>query len=330
MFTDPVVEAIIRSQLAIDAGAGISADDVLMIEDFSDDAPALLQSDGNRLIIYSLDDLKHCSNLKSVALCDQSIANLDGLRDLSLLESVVIIDCALLNDISPLSEMKHLQQAVLLSTPIQEYGPVLALDSLTTFVASGFFTTQDLSPLTATSNLEKFFLRGVTAETDYTPLRNHRKMKEVELSFIDPAAFRELVSSFPDLRMFDISHSAIIGGDLAALSSHVLTHVKLYRCNIIDDLYPFSSHAEMQALYIVECNLADIGFVENMTSLATVDLRGNPVRDFTPLFHLPNLQKLIISQSDGIDEDELRKNLPNTEIVLGLYHQADIPSQIAR
>lgn len=174
MFTDPVVEAIIRSQLAIDAGAGISADDVLMIEDFSDDAPALLQSDGNRLIIYSLDDLKHCSNLKSVALCDQSIANLDGLRDLSLLESVVIIDCALLNDISPLSEMKHLQQAVLLSTPIQDYGPVLALDSLTTFVASGFFTTQDLSPLTATSNLEKFFLRGVTAETDYTPLRNHR------------------------------------------------------------------------------------------------------------------------------------------------------------
>jgi internalin A len=58
------------------------------------------------------------------------------------------------------------------------------------------------------------------------------------------------------------------------------------------------------ALYLVETNTSDISPLSGLESLEHLDLRGNRIRDLSPLLTLPNVFFLYIDENDFDTSDE--------------------------
>lgn len=337
VFADAVVETVIRDILEKPEGP-ITEEDMRSVEEFSYSPLDAWYAEGNTAdqvkdfsadaypAILSIDDLAHCTSLRTLWLYGQSIDSLEALRGLTALESVDLTMCESITDLSPLSGKESLHTMSLSGVPVQSYEPVFSLPNLTVFVGSGFTGGIDLSPLAKTRSLETFFLHGVVSKGDYSPLTNHPNMKSVALYGIDSDMFITLMQSWPHLGMFDISNASITSEDLETIADHKLTHIKLYNCPGIVDLTPLIAQREMLSIFIVRCGVEDVTPLTQMPSLSVrIELRENPVTDLTPLAQMKSLERLVVSKSDAYTQEELEALLPET--IVEIRQEVIIPAE---
>lgn len=307
---DPVVESVIRRQLAKPDGPLTQAD---MLRVWAFEYGGNL-ADTQK--IASLDDLAMCANLRTLSLTDQPVDSLAALRGLAL-ESITLLGVPVA-DLTPLGGMDSLRQFVAISAPIADWAPVLALPGLSTFVSFAGGAV-DLSPLKETGALEVFFLRGVTRPVDYTPLAGHKGLRRVALAWLAEGALGPLVSNWPQLEGLEVSHAATTGDELAAvLAGRQITSLRLLDCPALGGLGALAGQHALVNLQLDQCGTLDLAPLAGLASLQRLDMRRTHAEDLSPLTQCPALRTLLVSDGyAGISLEAARALLPGVEVSAG-------------
>lgn len=109
---------------------------------------------GYRLKSSDLEPLKYAKNLKAIDFGHHDITTLDFLKGLDL--ELVILGDNMIEDISVLGEMPHLQYAELFMNRITDISPLANCEALLDLNLTGNYVT-DLSPLDACNMLERLW-----------------------------------------------------------------------------------------------------------------------------------------------------------------------------
>ncbi|MDB4380927.1 leucine-rich repeat domain-containing protein [Mariniblastus sp.] len=204
--------------------------------------------------LFPLEELKILTNLQ---------------RFLSLLIDLYFDNNRQLVDLSPLSDLKSLEELRIWNTPVADLSP---LATLKRFEAIEFFNApvRDLSPLAGLSRL-----------------------KELQI-IIAPVSDLSPLSALKNLEYLDFYDTNV--SDLTPLRG--LKNLKKLDLNAtkVRDLSPLAELKNLEYLDLRNTQIRDLSPLADLKSLEYLDLRNTYVRDFSPLVELNNLQELFVNK----------------------------------
>ncbi len=264
-----VVEEVTLKDSAIDAAVrkklGVSADTTLLSSDLWKITSLKLSGAEN----YA--DLAYLTGLQTLTLQDSTGDSLDGLRNMSYLNQLVITDC-------PVS-----------TADLQIIG---ALPSLTKLTLSGC-SLSNIENLSTASKLTSLNLSNNTIR-DLSPLSFMNSLTELNLSHNALDSLNAL-SSLSALKTLDVSYNALSSvaplGSCSSLS-------KLYiGNNTMENLSGVENIKSLTTLSAPYNSLTDITALQTMDSITTLDISNNALTDISCLASLNKLQKLNFSRN---------------------------------
>ncbi len=307
-FNDPEVEARIRQILGKPSGA-IAFADMATVTEFDYDAINDPAANG---VIWDLSALQYCTNLRRLNVTNQPIGSIEALRGLEKLEDVGLHGCNGLRDLSPLGGKNLLRDVWINGVPVSDVSMILSLPNLRSFNASWGTQIRDISALGNTRSLESFHLDQKVE--DFAPLLQHKNIRYVLLTGVDRGMFGKLIQAWPSLKQLDVAASPITGEDLKLLAGYSLDALRLNRCPI-GDASAVSTQTGLSDLRLVNCQITDVtplAALEGMTYC--LDLRGNNIKDISPLAGLTALSHLTVPTTASYTQAELQKLMPSTNI----------------
>jgi len=308
VFADPVVEARIRASLGKPGGAIMPAD-METVYEFTYDAVNDPTANG---LIHDLSDLALCKNLRVFHIGNQPVESIEPLRELSSLQEVVLFGCSRISDVSALGGKMNLSYVWLDGVSVSDASMVLSLPNLRVFYASGTQVT-DISALSQTSSLTTFHIHRQI--DDLSPLLGHPHMREIGVARVSRELFAEMAAAWPNLAYLDLFDSDITGEDLHLLGAHRMEAIRLERCPIGGDLSALAGQQFLFDLRLINCRVTDIAPLSSLTNLDyCLDLRGNAIRDISPVASLQYLQHLYVPTAAPYTFDELQALMPHTQI----------------
>jgi hypothetical protein len=154
-FTDPVLDAAVRSALPDDVG-DITHEDIWLFD--------TLDLEGG---VASLDGLECLTGLSFIKIQRAEITNVEPLSGLKLL-TFLGLSYNKITDLEPLRSLDTLQKLYVEGNPISDLGPVAALTNLT-HISAGTSDVSDLTPLENLTELQWVYMYNAEV-TDLTPL----------------------------------------------------------------------------------------------------------------------------------------------------------------
>ncbi len=298
-FVDKQVEAWIRLKY-INKEGPITVADMKQITLFEYDSVNDSQATG---IIESLDDLRHCANLRTLSVFKQPVSSISGLSGLENLTSVTLLSCDVA-DLTPLAGKKSLRTVWINDCPVKDASPVLALPSLREINANGSMLS-DISPLADTRGLTSFsFDRKLK---DYSPLFCHTAITDLELSGISNDDLIAMLVAMKGLSAFRIDHSAIEESGLELLKGRNMYALTLNNCGLTN-ISALSQLAGVSDLRLTDNQIEDISPLAGLTGIDyCLDLRNNNIRDYSPLRNMKNLRTLYVMGNPVTDDETLRE-----------------------
>ena len=194
-------------------------------------------------------------------------------RLLSLLINLYFDNNSQLIDLSPLSDLKSLEELRIWNTPVADLSP---LATLKRFEAIEFFNApvSDLSPLAGLSRL-----------------------KELQV-IIAPVSDLSPLSALKNLEYLDFYDTNV--SDLTPLRG--LKNLKKLDLNAtkVKDLSPLAELKNLEYLDLRNTQIRDLSPLTDLKSLEYLDLRNTYVRDFSPLLDSENLRGLFVNKMQAI------------------------------
>ena len=86
--------------------------------------------------------------------------------------------------------------------------------------------------------------------------------------------------------------------------------------NRLDSVFYFPVMPRLTVLYLKSCGLDKIDFLSKQVALRELDLSGNYIMDYSPLYNLKNLRKVTIERVPPKVFEELKLALPDTDIII--------------
>ncbi len=298
-FVDKQVEAWIRLKY-INKDGPITVADMKQITVFEFDPVNDSQATG---MIESLDDLRHCANLRTLSVFKQPVSSISSLSGLENLTSVSI-DCCDVADLTPLAGKKNLRIVWISGCPVQDASPVLALPNLREINANGSMLS-DISPLADTRGLTAFYFDRKLK--DYSPLFCHTAITDLELSGISNDDFIAMLVAMKRLAAFRIDNSAIEESGLKLLNGRNMYALSLNNCGL-KDISALSGLAGVSDLRLTDNQIEDISPLAGLTGIDyCLDLRSNSIRDYSPLRNMKSLRSLYVMGNPVTDDETLRE-----------------------
>ncbi len=286
-----------------------------------------LDAGGDRAI-NSLMELEYATNLKSLELYHNPIADISPLAQLTKLERLNLWGCRIV-DLSPLRNLKNLNRIVLGNNEVSDISPLSELTNLTSLDISVNLIS-DITPLTKLKNLQKLYLADNPFH-DFGPLF---ELEGVELDIEIGEGFN-LIVELPDTNLRLLIREALSlpdsvpltqgqmrrltrldgGGDrgitdLTGLEYATnLQSLELYY-NPIVDIGPLAHLTKLEGLNLWGCRIVDLSPLRNLKSLRWIVLGGNQISDISPLAELINLTVLHVERNQIVDFSPLA-NLVN-------------------
>ncbi len=286
-FVDKQVEAWIRLKY-INKDGPITVADMKQITVFEFDSVNDSQATG---VIESLDDLRHCANLRTLSVFRQPVSSISSLSGLENLTSVTLLSCDVA-DLTPLAGKKSLRTVWVNDCPVKDASPVLALPSLREFNANGSMLS-DISPLADTRGLTAFYFDRKLK--DYSPLFCHTGITDLTLSGISNNDFIAILVAMKGLAALRIDNSAIEESGLELLKGRNMYALNLNNCGL-KDISALSDLAGVSDLRLTDNQIEDISPLAGLTGIDyCLDLRNNKITDYSPLKDMKNLQSLYVS-----------------------------------
>ncbi len=254
--------------------------------------------------IESLSGLESATNLRSVFIHSNAIADLTPLRHLPRLEKLWL-NSNPVTDLTPLRKLPFLRELHIDTagfTDLTELAPLVKLRSIS-LVANGI---TDISPLANLDQLVTLDLFG-NAISDLSPLRHLEHLAFVNLannlvSDLDPLA--ELSA----MRHLDLQVNQIT--NIGALSNlKVLNRLNL-NSNAVVDVTPLADLRQLSRLEMANNRIEDIGPLEHLTLIQILDLWNNRISSIDALADIELLLYLNLANNEIEDIEPLSRLKP--------------------
>lgn len=258
---------------------------------------------GGYSVLTDLADLEYLPHLQKLSLLRLDLTDLTPLSKLQL--SHLSVCDNRVSDISPLYNMKTLQDLDISNNPISDISGLAALTRLDTLNISSTLVT-DLSPIAGMS-LRALWLYVVPQNMDFTVLDTFARLEEFGSSNMPAEGvrnlskagslhnlllfFSEVDSLEPFMNMTELNSLNLYGTKLANLegisSFKKLTYLEV-TSNAIDDLSALIGNATIERLKLSHNPVTDLSPLDHMTTLKTVILSSGQETNFTrPISELP-------------------------------------------
>lgn len=273
-FTDPNLDAAVRSALGIPSPTPLTDTDVLSLY--------YLGAPDNG--ISDLSGIENCINLEQLDLgqkgSSNTISNLSYLSSLSRLYQLDIAGNQVVN-LSPLAGLTGLTNLDISDNQVTDISALSGLTNLTRLFFSDNQVT-DISPISSLTNLENTNF-GANLVTDISPVSSLSKLQSV---------------TFKSNQVTDIT-------PLSSMTT--LIYVSCLR-NQITDISPLSTLSNLKTLYISYNQITDLSPLSTLSTLETLWFRGNQVTTINDLSGLTNLKSLYFGDNLVADLQGLADN----------------------
>ena len=232
-----------------------------------------IQSGAPQLDLAPLGNLKALTDL-SLGVSGTKPVNVNALAKLANLRRITLFAHA--NDISPFSDLKHLEELKVIGPAVSDLAPLADLTSLRKIDLS--CASPDLSALAKLVNLESLRISQSWEARDdktinLTPLANMTKLESLVLlsgQVSDVTPLKNLVN---------------------------LKHLSIPSGGKVTDIQALSNFANIEVLSLGGNTIASLSPLENLINLQELNLRNNALRNLSPLSKLVNLKSLNLSQT---------------------------------
>ena len=222
------------------------------------------------------------------------------------LEQITVLDLRArgIEDITPLKYCLNLKELYLDDNNIRDLSPLSGLQKLM-FLSLNGNRISDLSPLASLPALSHLLLSD-NAISDLTPIADIGLMTlslaNNRITDISPLA------SHRSMTFLNLNGNAIT--DISAIAAMAWLNDLYLANNSIFDLSPLSDLAAVREPYLnlnlyFENNLiSDLSPLASLTGIMELDLRGNPVTDWSPVSHIEN----VLGRPESSDSTRLSAN----------------------
>lgn len=216
------------------------------------------------------------------------------LRQISQRRELNIDNQKNLNDLSPVSQLRQLENVSFANVPVTDLSPLRNLNKLATVNMAGSLI-DDLNPFTYATNLREVNL-SQTRTTGIEPLMHLRQLEKVMLnqcavSSLEPLAYLE------DLVVIEAAATRISSIEpLARLEN--LRLLDISRTNV-SSLEPLRNNKALQQLNVEQTAVTELDALAGLTELNTLQISNTGVGDLSPLQKLPKL-KLVYSDNNRV------------------------------
>jgi hypothetical protein len=280
-----------------------------------------------------LDTINHfpyMKNLTILTLTNNSIADISALKNAPELVSLDLSGNMYM-DIKTLPELKKLNSLSINGNNILDYNPLIRLPELHRLTISGAFASRSVDfPLLP--QLKELRLQNMNlTQNDTYVFQNLESFENLEyLNLADNKidnlysviTFKSIKTEnktelilplFNNLKTLDVSRNTI--STLYPLTAYPDIEVLYIGGNPLKDLSPLLQLNHLKVLSINDCGLSTVELLENLENLEVLDISGNPYMNYKSLYKLKNLKQLRIGAATKQTVEQLKKALPNTEII---------------
>lgn len=217
--------------------------------------------------------LSALTNLIALKLNASEVTNIDALRTLSKLESL-ILSGPKINNIDALTELTNVKRLSITANALTDVSPIENLSALAIlYLESDSFTSvPKLSALTE--------LTGITfvgdALQDISAL-NTPLPKLISLSIHDAKKLYDLdaISNQTQLKYLDVYKTSV--SNVSGISNLVNLGSLWVLENQISDVTPFRNLSKLEGLYLGSNRIESVEVLSNLTALNILDLTNNPL-----------------------------------------------------
>jgi len=228
--------------------------------------------------IRDITPLSSLNNLSSLGLYVNQISDISLLAEFTKLSSLNLGDNQI-SDINVLSKINNLRHLNIGDNPIKDISP---LKSLTNLKGLGIYRNgiKDISPLRDLINITSINADG-NLITDISPLANLTNLTSLNLPN-NSVSDISLLARLTNLTELHLSYNYLIR-DISPVSK--LTSLKnLSLSGIqISDISPLAGLVNLTILNLENCEISDIDLLANLTNLEKLLISGNRIMDLQPL-----------------------------------------------
>lgn len=303
-FTDPAIEAAIRSILTVSDSETLFSDDLWSITSFTVPENA-----------KSLDDLRHMIYLHSLT-AEHTVTGLQSLSKLTALNELVLRNCNLsAEDISAIGQYTSLTSLTLENCSLSTVTPLAGLVELTALDLSG----NAIRNLQALSDMQKLTTLDLSENVvvDLADISNLTNLSSLDVS---ANALTSLSPIFTDnsittLKAANNQIASIVGiGELKNLGILDLSQ------NQLTDISDLAGCSKLVELNISNNTVSDISCLYNMLNLTTLNFAHNIVKELPP-FVPESVLVTIDGSNNQLSSVEALSGLPQLNNVLLDYNE---------
>jgi hypothetical protein len=224
----------------------------------------------------------------TVKVSSARITNLEPLRGLTSLKTLILADAAGITSLEPLRDLTHLETLHLYGTGITSLEPIRGLTHLETLHLYRTGITS-LEPIRGLTHLETLDLYG-TGITSLEPLRDLTSLKTLDLS--KGIASLEPIRGLTQLETLHLDGTGITSLEpLTGLTS--LQRLDLTRVEGITSLEPLRGLTSLDTLDLTSAvGITSLEPLRGLTSLTSLNLYGTGITSLEPLKGLTSLTSL--------------------------------------
>lgn len=261
-----------------------------------------LSADVNFDFLYSLTNLRRLDLSGNIKRSDFGfLKKLTSLTDLRLTS-------ALINDFSVFENLSALQYLDISGTPISDISKIKNLANLE-YLNIGQTLVSDLSSLEGLTNLESLDIMGNSDVSDFNPLKQLVKLKDLSLIF-NHLQDLNFLNPLKELERLSINQTGI--SDIGILAQLEQLQNLDISDNQIDDIQPLAQLKRLKILYATNNQITNLEPLRDITTLKILGLSENNISDVSPLVGLENLEYLSLD-SNAISEIGSLSRLPKLQ-----------------
>ena len=237
------------------------------------------------------------ATLEHLRAWEMGISDLTGLEFATNLDSL-LIGGSLMPDLSPIAGLTQLSHLRIPGSKISDISPLTELKNLGALEIYGN-EISDISPLAGLTNLHWLSMYN-NPVSDLSPLANLKNLRGMRVSVKEPGNLS------PIAKLINLEDIYYWGSGEPVPDLSPLTNLpKLVKIDIEGggkvDIFPLAGLTTVKELWLPNCGISNLSFLEKLTSLERANLGHNNISDISPLSALPNLKWLDLRENQISD-----------------------------